>query len=388
MTILTFLPYFLCAFFFSVILVPWVGKLAEKFDVIQYPPSKIIEKLTSESSTDTLKDFKLIAARRRLEKHPMAMWGGISYVVPFFILSIYGLLSSKSINIAPENFYQYLFWFISILILFIVGVIDDKYELSGKTQFIFHVLATLIFIASPLNFNSIRTYVFGDLSLAWFTWAFNIASVPLSFVFPSDLILFFWIILMIQAIKWQAGSDALMEGNVFIALITIFAVSIMFNQPESALFSVLFAGAILGFILYNFYPALIISGSSGKSVVGFFLATLSIVSNTKLAVSLVVFSIPIIDALWVLIRRILYYKPKSLGQLFSISDRFHLHHRLMELGFTEVQIALLEYTITLSMAAGVVLFTGVSKFIYLIACWILIAIVIVIVTKKSHEKVK
>lgn len=383
---------FVTAFTVSALLTPWIGKLARKFDVITYPPKEVLSKISATShvnkpvNTATL-EAKIIAARRRSDKPPMPKWGGIAYILPFLVISIGVLLLSKTINIPSSELQSYVFWFIAIIILFVMGIVDDKYELTGRVQIIFHILAALIFVISPLDLriltNPLGGAAFGvgiaDLST-------TILGINFSVSLPGDIFLFFWILIFINAIKWQGGTDALMEGNVFISSLLIFIVSFIFLQPASALFSIVLAGCMLGFLIYNFFPAKIWSGSAGKSVIGFIVATLAIVSNAKFAISLIIFAIPLIDMVIVLVKRIIDHKPKSIFQLLLISDRTHFHHKLLKLGLTEPQIVILECTVTLILGMAAIFLQSTQKFVFIGIAWVLVLVMILYVTIRTNEK--
>lgn len=390
MDITKFLLIFVSSALASFLFTPWVGKIAKIFNVIQYPPSLKLQKIPEQRLKSTVAlEAKLIAARRRLEKPPVAEWGGIAYIVPFLVISVVILLVSRTINILPEELNSYLLWFISIIILFMGGVIDDKYELNGRIQLLFQSIAALIFVLTPIDLNIITNPLNGQpFIVGGSIFTSHIGSILLSISFPGDIFLFLWIMVLINAIKWQGGTDALMEGNVFIGAILMFVVSFIFVQPASALFSIVLAGCLLGFIYYNFYPAKIMSGSSGKSVLGFIVASLAIISNAKFAISFIIFAIPLIDMTVVLVKRIFEYRPKSIFQLLSISDRSHLHHKLMKLGLSEVQIAFLEYGITAIMGTIALLITGIAKAFFVLIVWVTIFVFILFVTRKANERAK
>jgi UDP-GlcNAc:undecaprenyl-phosphate GlcNAc-1-phosphate transferase len=390
MDITLYIIAFVISFVIAALVTPWVGVLAKIFDVIQYPPSMLLknapESKIKPKSIASL-EAKIIAARRRLEKPPVANWGGIAYIAPFLVISIVILLVSKTINIPADELNSYILWFTGVIILFTAGIIDDKFELTGRIQILFHMLAAFLFVLTPIDLDILTNPIFGgflDVRLAEFT--FTLAGLHLSLSLPGDIFLFIWIIVMINAIKWQGGTDALMEGNVFVATMIMFIVSVIFMQPASALFSVVLSGTLLGFLIYNFYPAKIMSGSAGKSVIGFIVATLAIISNAKFAVGLVVFAIPLIDMIWVLIRRIIDYRPKTVFQLLLISDKSHFHHKLLRLGLTEVQIAAFQYTITFILGVIVIFLTGYFKAIFVLVTWIIVFLIISYVTAKSNEK--
>jgi len=372
----------------ALFLTPWIAVLAKKYGAIQEPPEIVLKKiqdLREKGLSDSEYEAKLQAARRRLDKPPLVMWGGIGYVLPFLLVSGIVLVVSKTINIPIAEFSTYIMWFVIIGVLFVMGILDDVLEFSGKLQFTFHLLACLLFVLSPIDILGFRNPFTGDY-INTAVWTFTAGDLPwlIRFVFPGDLLLFLWVLPMINGIKWQAGTDGLMEGNTAISLLALFGVSIMYNQSASALFAVTLAGALLGFLFYNFYPNKILSGSAGKSVIGFIVAGIAIISGAKFAVTLLVFAIPLLDMAWVLLRRIVYYRPRSPFQLFLISNKFHLHHQLMKLGYSEVRIALYEYSVTAFLALLGVFSPAFLKPYVLILAWGAVGYLIISATVKAH----
>ena len=375
---------------FTLLLTPWVAVLAKKYGAVQEPPEIVLKKIQEQRErglSDAEYEAKLQAARRRLDKPPLIMWGGIAYVLPFLIVSGTILLFSKTINLPISEFSTYLLWFVTIGILFAVGILDDVFEFSGKVQFMFHLIAALLFVLSPLDVNGFRN-PFGGAYIHTDWWVFTFGNLPwlIRFVFPGDLLFFLWVLPLMNGIKWQGGSDGLMEGNTAIALVMLFLVSFLFNQPASALFAITLAGSLFGFLYYNFYPNKIMSGSAGKSVLGFIVAGIAVIGGSKFAISLIVFAIPLFDMLWVLLRRVVYYRPKSPFQLFLISNKFHFHHQLMKIGYTEKQIAYLQYAITFIFGMLGVFAPPVLKPYILILSWLSVAAIIISTTAKAYEQ--
>ncbi|MFZ6022232.1 MAG: glycosyltransferase family 4 protein [Patescibacteria group bacterium] len=375
---------------FTLLLTPWVAVLAKKYGAVQEPPEIVLKKIQEQRErglSDAEYEAKLQAARRRLDKPPLIMWGGIAYVLPFLIVSGSILLFSKTINLPISEFSTYLLWFVTIGILFAVGILDDVFEFSGKVQFMFHLIAALLFVLSPLDVNGFRN-PFGGAYIHTDWWVFTFGNLPwlIRFVFPGDLLFFLWVLPLMNGIKWQGGSDGLMEGNTAIALVMLFLVSFLFNQPASALFAITLAGSLFGFLYYNFYPNKIMSGSAGKSVLGFIVAGIAVIGGSKFAISLIVFAIPLFDMLWVLLRRVVYYRPKSPFQLFLISNKFHFHHQLMKIGYTEKQIAYLQYAITFIFGMLGVFAPPVLKPYILILSWLSVAAIIISTTAKAYEQ--
>jgi UDP-GlcNAc:undecaprenyl-phosphate GlcNAc-1-phosphate transferase len=372
----------------ALFLTPWIAILAKKYGAVQEPPEvvfKKIQELREKGLSDAEYESRLQAARRRLDKPQMIMWGGIGYIVPFLVISAVFLLLSKTINIPIDEFSTYLMWFLTIAILFVVGILDDVFEFSGKVQFTAHLLACFLFVLSPVDISGFHN-PFGGAYIHTDLWTFTLGELPwlIRFVFPGDLLLFFWVLPMINGIKWQAGTDGLMEGSTAIALLALFWVSVIFGQSASALFAITLAGALLGFLFFNFYPNKILSGSAGKSVIGFIVAGIAVISGSKFAVTLLVFALPLLDMAWVLLRRIVYYRPRSPVQLFLISNKFHLHHQLMKLGYTEIQIAWFEYGVTGALALLGVFSPAVMKPYVLALSWVAVGYLIISVTVKAH----
>ncbi len=386
---LQFLPYFIASAIATLLFTPWVIMLLKKLGMVQYPPDEVLEKLRLNKDDPNLR-HKIIAAKRRQLKPPTAVGGGISYIIVFFVFSIVSLFLSKTINVSSYDLSSYLLWLAGLLVLFIGGILDDKFEHNGKQQFIFHVIGALLFVLSGFDLPGLHLPVIGYLNLAWTKFFLSWGSFHISFLFPSDVLLFIWIIVLILAIKMQAGTDSLMEGNTAIASLFIFAVSVQFGQFVPALFSIILAGALLGYSVYNFYPAFVFSGSAGEVTVGYLIATLSVMTHAKFGVTLIVFSIPLVDMLYVIIKRIFYYKlytsPKKMLELFSLSDRFHLHHRLLKLGLSEPQIAILEYLVTMLIGLGCLLFAQKDKYLFVAIVWILMALAIIVINKLADKK--
>jgi UDP-N-acetylmuramyl pentapeptide phosphotransferase/UDP-N-acetylglucosamine-1-phosphate transferase len=128
------------------------------------------------------------------------------------------------------------------------------------------------------------------------------------------------------------------------------------------------------------------SGSPGKSVVGFIIAGMAIMSKSKFAITLIVFAIPVIDMVWVYIRRFLYYKPKSIKQLLQISDKFHFHHQLLRIGMSERTIAFFEYSIVLFFGTLAIVVPSDFKYLVLLGSWITVTTLIIGATFKSSKK--
>ena len=147
---------------------------------------------------------------------------------------------------------------------------------------------------------------------------------------------------MINSINFIDGLDGLSSGIALIAAVTLGLISLTtavgpFGQPFVAVLCFALAGALLGFLRWNFHPASIFVGTSGVMFVGYTLAVLSILGTAKVAVALLVLGVPIIDTFWIIVRRIADRRSPF------TPDRGHVHHRLLDLGLSHTQTVLLIY---------------------------------------------
>ncbi len=231
-------------------------------------------------------------------------------------------------------------------ILTLGGIWDDRSDLGKWIKFAMQIAASLVvvgfgigisFIANPLN-------VFGGFGLGeiirldTLRIVINFAGTHSIYVI-ADLFAVFWIIWVINMVNFSAGVDGQLGGIAFVALFIIFAVSLRFSlvdptQMMVAKLALVGAGATLGFLVFNFYPAKIFPGDSASYFLGFLIAVLSIISGAKVGTAILVMAVPLTDGVFTVIRRIASGKSPFLG------DRGHLHHRLLEIGFSQRQVAL------------------------------------------------
>ena len=139
-----------------------------------------------------------------------------------------------------------------------------------------------------------------------------------------------WTVGMINSINFIDGLDGLSSGVALIAAVTLGIISAtgLATEPVVALVCVILAGALLGFLRWNFHPASIFIGTSGVMFLGYTLALLSILGSAKVVVALLVLGVPIIDTFYIIVRRV------SRGRSPFSADRGHIHHRLLDLGLT------------------------------------------------------
>ncbi|MEG0591949.1 MAG: MraY family glycosyltransferase [Coprobacillus sp.] len=230
-------------------------------------------------------------------------------------------------------------------IIFITGFYDDIHDISPKFKLLGQVAAALVVV------------FFGDISLKGFTLPF--LSTQASYIF-AIIITIIWIVGITNAVNLIDGLDGLCGGISIIVLVTISLTSLTYGRTDIASLSLLLAGAIAGFLVYNFHPASIFLGDCGALFIGYMISVISLLgfgykssSFFTLGAPIVVLMIPIMDTLIAIIRRKVHHKS------FSEADKNHLHHQLMfslELGQTKSVLILYFVTILFSVCSYIYIY--------------------------------
>ena len=295
---------------------------------------------------------------RRVNKKPMPRLGGIAVIAGFFVSTIY-LLISMSIEGKLVLFEEDMLWlklvgfFVGIIILGITCFIDDTKGIHSLTKLIVQIVAALIVVACGIRIENFEIpFLNGQAEL----------NIVLSYIITVC-----WIVGVTNAINLIDGLDGLSSG---ISLISCISLLIIFTLNGSPLIAIVLitalGGAISGFLPYNFNPAKTFIGDTGSNFLGFSLAVISILGVAKtytalvLIAPIIVLALPLFDTLFAIFRRI--KNGKSLKAVFK-ADKGHLHHRLMQKGYTQKQAEynLYRITDTFGMFAVVLLDSGVWK---------------------------
>lgn len=217
------------------------------------------------------------------------------------------------------------------LVIFVFGVLDDKFEFPSWPQFAAQFAAALIAIGFDIIVQRVTfpTFFIGGYAVGGYT------------VFPGWItypLTVFWVMGMINTVNWLDGLDGLAAGVTAIASLLFAVHAYSLGQTTVALFPLALAAACLGFLPFNFHPARVFMGSSGSMLLGFALASLSILAPAKVATALLVLSVPIIDVAWLIL-----WRWRRRGNP-THAGRDHLHYRLLDLGLSQRQIVLLYYS--------------------------------------------
>ncbi len=268
-----------------------------------------------------IKDVRV--SQRHMHKNGISRFGGVALISSFVIT----ILLDKNLVIGTPLIGVL---FASIIIL-VLGVIDDLKQLSWKTQFIFQLITVVIVCAMGVRLAYITNPFGGILS---FTGTMG--------YFISCIVSIVWVLFIMNAVNWIDGDDGIAGGVTIIGALAMFFLSMRpeVNQPPMAIIAMVLVGSLAAFLFFNFHPAKIIAGTSGAIFMGFILAIMAIFAGAKIATTLLILAVPIIDALWVIIQRL-----KMRESIFS-ADKKHLHFRLRELGWSSRRICFFYYAIT------------------------------------------
>ena len=281
----------------------------------------------------------------RWNKTPTALMGGIAI---FFSFLITLLISSF--------FYKYNWWIIlSFVIMFIIGIIDDLFEVKPVIK-----LLTQVFCAFILINNG---YQFGAGQLQWL----------------GIILTFFWVIGITNSINLLDNMDGLAAG--ITAIITLFSSLLCFISSDysTAILSLILFGSTIGFVKYNFNPAKIFMGDAGSLFLGFSLSflSLSIQKNTHsssilitLILPLTLMAIPIFDTTLVTVKRIIS------GRRIDQGGKDHTSHRLVALGFSEKKAVIILYAITVIWSMVALLFYKINNLSFIIPLVSLLLIIL------------
>lgn len=317
---------FVVTFIISLILVPIVSKVSKKLGIIAH------------------------TNKRTIHKGIIARTGGYAIYASFLIGTMIFLKTDIQINSI----------LIGGFIVFLTGFYDDIHDLSPKFKMLGQIIVALVVI------------VYGGISLKGFIIPF----LPSSFSHVIAIIITIgWIVGISNAVNLIDGLDGLCGGISIIVLVTISLTSLTYGRTDISSLSLLLAGAIGGFLVYNFHPASVFLGDCGALFIGYMIAVISLLgfgykssSFFTLGAPIVVLMVPIMDTLIAIIRRKVHHKS------FSEADKNHLHHKLMfslELGQTKSVLILYVVTILFSLCSYIYLYDKIAATILFLTLMLL-----------------
>lgn len=233
--------------------------------------------------------------------------------------------------------------FVASLLAVIVGVLDDKFDISRYIRLLTNFLCAAIIVTNGITIPFITNPLGGIIHLDTIYLDALIPWIGLH-VSPSHILAVIWIVWVMNMLNWSKGVDGQMPGIVAISALIIGILSLQTASSDThstvtARLSFIIAGSSLGFLFFNYYPARIFPGY-GATGIYLLLAAVSILSGAKLATAILVMGIPMIDGAFTIARRILT------GRSPFWHDKKHLHHLLLKLGLTQRHIALFYWIVS------------------------------------------
>ncbi len=354
-----FVIFFLSSVLVSGLITPVVKNIALKLQIIDIP-DKI----------------------RKFHTKPTPLLGGTAIFSSFFI--ILGILIYNSSVVWTHNYIlpKYIIGiFLGGLILIIGGFLDDKYKLKYWQQLIFPCLAALIILMSGIDINFITNPLGGVYRLDNYKFEiFRWNEIPFYIVPLADILIFCWLLGIMYTTKLLDGVDGLVSGLGFVGGFIIFLLSIFppVNQVGTAMLAIIFSGVCLGFFIFNFPPAKIFLGEGGSLFLGFILGVLSIIAGGKIATTVLILGLPIMDVVWIIIKRKIIDRSS-----LTKPDRKHLHFKLLDRGLTPRQVVMFFLFCSFVFGISALFLKTYGKLIAFIILLIIMFLTVYIIHKKT-----
>lgn len=284
--------------------------------------------------------FVDLPTERKLHAHPLPMLGGAAMFVSFlcvtlFVRGVIGLPALRQDGTFPGII-------IGAAVMFFIGMIDDyaktrHLDFPAWPKFLAQILAAAILISFHGTINGIQDPLQRQTYISFAPWL-------------SDTLTVVWIVGIINVFNFLDGLDGLAGGIGALSALTLLVVSTVKGDQSSALSAAALIGATLAFLRFNFYPARIIMGDAGSTFLGYVLAAIAVTGAFKSATVISIFvpilalGLPIFDAIYVVIRRVIENRP------VYKADRTHGHYRLMAAGLTQMQTISVLYLVALGFS--------------------------------------
>lgn len=269
---------------------------------------------------------------RDLHEIPLPRLGGVPILLSFLISIAVALL--VSLHFPALAMGASVRTLLTILVpgtlIFLLGIYDDIHSVGPYTKFAVQAVAAVMLFAGGLRILDLPL-LFGARHLAWFI------GLPITVL---------WVIGITNAFNLIDGLDGLAAGSALFSTLVVFVVAIFNGSSLVSLLTIALAGAILGFLRFNFNPATIFLGDCGSLFIGFMLSALALVGSEKaptviaVAIPLVSFGLPILETTISVVRRLISGRP-----LFT-ADREHIHHKLLQLGMSHRQVVIVLYGVS------------------------------------------
>lgn len=284
-----------------------------------------------------------------LKRAPIPYFGGLVIFVGFLVSVLIFLPLSKEI----------LGLLAGVILIVMVSFLDDAFELPSFVRLGFQILAAFLLVLGGVGIAHLTNPFGGIFDLTSFDW--NIGSWwggEYHLTLLADLFTVAWVLLLTNSLNWFDGVPGITSGIAALAALALFFLAAregfhFFDQSVVVALSGILAGCAISFTFFNFPPPKILLGDTGSMFFGFVLAALAIFSGGKIATAALVLGVPLIDAVWVIFRRLKQKQSPFRG------DFGHLHHRLVAAGFSDKRTVLTIY-LTSAIFGAIALFVDTS----------------------------
>jgi len=301
---------------------------------------------------------------RRMHDHPIPRLGGLAMFFGFLLSTL--LFAQIDTQVRGM--------LLGCIVIVTAGVIDDIHPLKWWVKLLMELAAAAIPVSHGIRievFTNPNLFSEGWLVLGWL-------SVPITVL---------WIVLVTNSVNLIDGLDGLAVGVSGIASITMLVLALLVSEGNVAVIMAALAGACVGFIPYNLNPAKIFAGDTGALLLGYVLATMSVIGmfKTYAIVSFIlpflVLALPLFDTVFAIVRRLIH------GQSPMHPDRGHVHHRLIDMGLSQKQAVAILYCVStvFGLAAVVLTTSGRAKALVLILAFLAIGTIAAFVFSSSHR---
>lgn len=265
---------------------------------------------------------------------------------------------------------------VGAILTVVLGTLDDKYDLSPILRLVvMFIIATATVVIGGIGLTYITNPLGGIIRFDQIVWTVNFFGMH-NIIVLADILSILWIVWVMNAISWSSGVDGQLSGIAAIAagVLALVALKYLAADPAQvpvATLAFMTAGAYFGFLPYSAYPQRIMPGFGGATLAGYLLAVLAMLAGGRLATTVLVLAVPLIDAAWAVYRRL------RRGQLPFFGDREHLHHKMLDLGMSKRQIAAVYWLVAailgllaLSLDSRGKLFAGVLIIVLVLAIFL------------------
>ncbi len=323
--------FLLIAFVITLIYVPIVKWIAIRLNIVDVPNA------------------------RKMHSNPKPLLGGVAIFASILTVYLYYLKFQ-----VPEKSKIYI---LLALLLLIVGIIDDKFDIKAWQKLFFQVLVAVITTKVMGGITSVEVYQ----KTMYFS------------TLTGMVIQTMWFLVLINAFNLIDGLDGLATGTGIFSFVTMLIIALVTKDMNNVNLLYIIIGSLFGFLFYNYFPSTIFLGDAGSMVIGYLVAILSIndyktVTLTSMTFLMLIVFLPILDVILSFSRR------KLNGEGAFKADALHFHHRLMRRGYSHQKTVLVMYSFMLIYVIGAILIsiTPFMKLKFVIAAFLFVVTVVII----------